>query len=230
MPLEASSLASLVFTDHLASFPTALAATRENPATGVVTHNVPDEFIKALCSAFVDAVKADNVTVLALVTGAADVVPFTPVTPVSFSLPGVDAAVSGFLLEMGWTGESGAAFADVVIGSVLRHTAELGLLQMDSGKVVGTGTGVVSPASNPGLAALLEGNLNGTLVSAFTDSGYFGQDDIPGNVVNDVLAAQLPTYASWLAKGFATIVASPAYVGNGSVTSPATEIGTGAIT
>ena len=230
MPLEASALSSLVFADHLVAFPLALAATRENPSTGVLSHNVPEELIKALCSAFVSAVTADNIVILAAVAGAADVVPLTPVVPVTFSLPGVDVAVAGFLLDQGWTGTGGPAFADVVVGSVLRNTAVLGLLQMDSGKVVGTGTGTVSPASNPGLAALVEGNLNPLLVTAFTDSGYFGQDDVPGNTVNETLAAQLPTYASWLAQGFATITASPLYVGNGSVPSAAAEVGTGAIT
>ena len=228
MPLTASALSSLVFTDHLAAFPEGLAATRENAATGVLTHNVPEELIKALCSAFVQAVTMSNVKIMAIVTGTADVVG-SPVAPTTFSFPGTAAAVSGFLADQEWTGESAQDFADIVIGSVLTRCAELALLHMDSGKVVGTGVGVVSSTSNPGLKSIVEGNLGGLLASEFTASNYFGQDDIPGATVNSVLAAQLPAYAKWLATGFATMTASPAYVGNTQVTSSASETGTGTI-
>lgn len=229
MPLTASILAPLVYADHVLAFPLSVAATRENSATGVASHNIPEQFLRALCTAFVDSVKAENVVVLGQVVGMSDL-PCFPVLPTPFVLPSTTVAVASFLAAQGWTGLHGAAFAAVAIGSVLSKSAQIGLLSMEMGITVGTGACVVAPLYNPGLASIVEANLNVELLAAFEASGYFAEGDTPGNPVNAILAAQLPKYASALALGFASITASPVYVGTTVGASASTEPARGRIT
>lgn len=216
MPLTATALASLVFTDHLAAVPTAVGAVRSNPLTGVLSHNVPEAFIGALCDAFVTALT--SMVIKDLGAGTSDVPGIAP--PVPFSFPGAPVAVSQFLVSSGWVGPSGALVANVFIGSTLLRASQLGLLQMQTNPLLGTGTGVVSVASNPDLEAAMFASLSTLLPLSFQATGKFGEGDIPGSPVNARLAVQLSAYAAALAKGVSSITANVAYVGNASTTAP----------
>ena len=226
MPITAPGLAAEVWAGYLAVMPTAAGALRANPATGVPPHNVPLAFITALATAWSSVLP--HVPILAQVTGTADL-PGLPPIPAPFQLPGSPAAVAAFLASSGWVGPVGAVVADAWIGGLLRATAHQGLLLMGACPTVGTGVGVVSPATNPGLAALLLPLLSTALPVAFQAAGVFGTGDVPGAPVNPLLAAQLPRYASALATGLASIIAAPGYVGTATVPAPAVGISSGAI-
>jgi hypothetical protein len=226
MPLTADGLAALVFTDHLSIFPTAMDATRENIQTGVPTHIVPEAFIGALCTAFVTALKA--ATIRDIGSGVLNGTGVAPPTP--FSFPGASAAAQVLIAQEQWTGTQSAGVATSYVTNVLLRSAQLGLLQMQPNPGVGTGTGVVSPVSNPDLQASLTAALNTQLPLAFQATGKFGEEDVPGAPVNAILAAQLPSYATALATGAATITAQVAYVGQTMVTTPVSGvINTGSI-
>lgn len=220
MPLTADGLAALVFTDHLSVFPSALDAVRENPQTGVPLHVVPEAFIDALCSGFVSALKM--ATVRDIGSGVLNGVGAAP--PVPFSFPGAVAAAQVLISQEQWTGVQAAGVATSYVTNVLLRTAQLGLLQMQPNPGVGTGTGIVSPASNPDLQASLVSALNVQLPLAFQATGRFGEGDVPGAPVNATLAAQLPSYAAALAMGASTLTAQVVYTGQTSATAPVSGI------
>jgi hypothetical protein len=89
---------------------------------------------------------------------------------------------------------------------------------------MGTGTGIVSPASNPALETAALAALNAALPVAFQATGKFGTGDVPGAPVNPILLAQLPGYAEALAKGIATMTATVPYVGVSTPTTPVAGI------
>lgn len=220
MPLTPPALASLVAIDHLSLFPSAVSAVRSNPATGVPPHNPSLVFIDALTDATVVALK--TLVISDIGTGSADV-PGNAI-PVPFTFPAIPAAQAYFLARMGWAGPMSSLAAQVFIGSVLLNVSKIGLLKMNPNPLMGTGTGVVSPASNPALEAAALAALQASLPVSFQATGKFGTGDVPGTPVNPILLAQLPGYAEALAKGIASITATVAYVGTAAPTSPVSGI------
>ena len=227
MALTGPSLAALVFADHLAFFPTAIDANRQNADTGVPLHNVPEAFISALCEGYVNAlltmvIKDIGAGVLGVPPGNA------PPLPVIF--PGMPIAVVQLLISQGWVGPTGALVAQSFVGNVLLRTSFVGLLQMRPNPLMAIGTGIVSPVSNLDLLPSMASALNTTLPLAFQASGKFAQNDIPGGPVNATLAARLPAYASALATGVASMTAAVVYAGVSGPTTPvAGAINTGQI-
>lgn len=220
MALTGPGLAALVFADHLSLFPTALAATRENPATGVLPHVIPEEFIGALCEGFVNALL--TMVIKDIGSGANDL-PGTAI-PVPFVFPAAPAAAAQLIATLAWTGPQAAGVASVYITSVLTKASTLGLLQMKTNPLMGTGLGLVTPASNPDLLSAMTAALNTTLPLAFQNALVFGEGDVPGAPVNAILAAQLPAYAAALATGVASLTASVAYVGTTATVVPVSAI------
>jgi len=215
MALTPSGLSSLVFLDHCAVFPTAAAFKRQNAETGVPPHIPSQAFIEALCNATVTAVK--SLTILDLGGGAVDVPGISP--PVPFSFPAISAAQAFLIAQQGWTGRDSSKAAGIFVGSVLTNVMKLGLLKMNPHALMGTGTGIVSPASNPALQAAAEAAINSAIAPAFQATGKFGTNDVPGTAVNPVLLKTLPAYAAALAKGIASITATVVYTGNNSTPS-----------
>jgi hypothetical protein len=197
-------------------FPSALSGVRENADTGVPRHVVSEQFIKALCTGVVTAVK--TLPINALGAGTLDV-PGVP-SPVPVTFPGIPVAQTYLIARQAWTGPSASLGAQIFVGSVLRNVSVLSVLVMPPNPLMGTGIGVVSPAANPGLEALALAALLAALPLAFQTSGFFGEGDIPGAPVNVRLLAQLPGYAEALAKGIATITTAVPYVGTGAPPTP----------
>lgn len=220
MPLTGPGLSELVFADHLAVFPTALSATRQNLVTGVPLHVVPEKFIEALCTGFVNALL--TMVIKDLGSGTSDV-PGTAV-PVPFVFPAAPAAAAQLIATLAWTGPQAIGVANSYITNILLRTSQLGLLQMQNNLLMGTGVGLVTPASNPDLLGAMTAALNTQLPLAFQAVGVFGEGDVPGAPVNAILVAQLPAYAAALATGVASMTATVAYVGTASTTAPVSAI------
>lgn len=220
MPLNGPSLAALVSVDHLALFPLAIGSIRQNPATGVPPHNPAIAFIDALCEGVATALI--TLPIRDLGSGTLDVPGNAPPVPVAF--PGIPAAQAQLIASAGWVGPQASLAAQVFVGSVLLNVSKISLLVMPPNLLMGTGTGIVSPASTAGLEAAALAALTPALQAAFQASGKFGAGDIPGAPVNPRLQAQLPLYAAAIAKGFSTITATVAYVGTGTVPAAATGI------
>lgn len=216
MPLTSQALSGLVFIDHLSLFPTSAGVLRSNPVTGVPPHIPAQAFITALCTAV--ATVLPTLPLFDIGGGTLDV-PGVPV-PVPVQFPGAPAAIAYLLSRQGWTGPQSAQAAQIFVGSVLLNVSKLALLQMNPNLLLGTGTGIVSPASNPGLEAAALAGLLGALPGAFQVSGKFGTGDVPGTPTNPQLLAQLPGYAEALAKGIASLTAQVPYVGNASNPAP----------
>jgi hypothetical protein len=211
MSLDIDQLSSAMFRDHLALFPDAVDATRLNIDTGVPFHNIPEQFIRALVTGVVTAL-ADGV-IFDVGSGKDD----TPgeARAANFTLPLTPIAVATFIVTQEWTGDDAPDVADLFIGELLRQVEKKGKLLMDDHQEMGTGTGIVQAASNPELAAALQAGLETSLVEAFTASGFFGEDDVPGAPVNSVLAEQLAVYAEAYAMGLSSIAATITYKGSG---------------
>lgn len=219
MPLTGPALSALVAVDHLSLFPLSAGSVRQNPATGVLPHNPAIAFIDALCAGVATALI--TLPIRDLGSGTADIPGVAVPVPVLF--PGIPAAQAQFIASAGWVGPQASLAAQVFIGSVLLNVSKISLLYMPPNPLLGTGTGIVSPASTAGLEAAALAALTPALQASFQASGKFGTGDIPGAPVNPRLQAQLPLYAAALAKGFSTITATVAYVGTASV--PATVTG-----
>jgi hypothetical protein len=217
MPLTGQTLAPLVFADHLALFPTAVNANRQNAITGVLPHNVPEAFISALCEGYANAL----ITMVIKDIGAGTLgVPPGLAPPVPVAFPAIPAAISQFIASQGLLGPAGALVAQSFIGNVLLRTSTIALLQMNPNPLMAIGTGIISPASNPDLLASMTSALNATLPAAFTASGKFAQGDVPGAPLNATLAARLPAYAAALAAGTASMTATAVYAGGTGPTTP----------
>ncbi len=225
MALTGPFLSSLVLRDHLALFPDAVDATRENVETGVPKHIVVVAFLDALCEGYVNALA--NGVILDIGQGDDDVDGVAQ--DVRFELPGIETAKLFFRVESGWVGEDADDVIDVFIGSTLRYTEQFGVLQMSDNKEMGTGTSVVSPLANPDLQSRLQAEMEKTLNDAFQASGKFGEGDVPGNPINATLAEQLSTYAAALSLGVASIVATVSYTGSGGGSSVSNVINSGSI-
>lgn len=220
MPLTSEGLAALVSVDHLAVFPTAAGSTRSNAATGILPHNPALAFIDALCDAVATAAK--TLPILDIGSGTQDVSGVAPPVPVTF--PAIPAAQAYLIARAGWTGVSSPLAAQIFVGSVLLNVSKLTLLQMPTNALLGTGTGIVSPASNPALEAAAIAAFSAALPVSFQASGKFGTGDIPGSPPNPQLLIQLTAIAEALAKGFASITATVPYVGTASVTTPVSGV------
>lgn len=216
MALVGKALGGLVGADHLGFFPGSAQSLRANPLTGVVPHNPALAFIDALCEGVATALL--TLTIQDLGSGTQDVSGTAVPVPVVF--PGIPAAQAYLIARMGWVGPMSGLAAQVFVGSVLLNVSKLALLQMKPNLLMGTGTGIVSPASNPALEAMALAALSASLPVAFQASGKFGEGDVPGAPCNAILLAQLPGYAEALAKGIATMTSTVAYVGTASVTTP----------
>lgn len=226
MALTSEGLSALVSVDHLSIFPTAATSTRANPATGVLPHNPALAFIDALCDGVVTAAK--TLPILDIGSGTQDVSGVAPPVPVTF--PAIPAAQAYLIARAGWVGVSSALASQIFIGSVLLNVSKLSLLQMPPNALLGTGTGIVSPASNPALEAAALLALQTALPVSFQASGKFGTGDIPGSPPNPQILIQITAIAEALAKGLASITATVPYVGTATVTTPVSGIvNTGAL-
>ena len=223
MPLAAQLIASLVYTDHLSIFPDAVDATRANPVTGVPLHVISEEFIKGLCTGLVNGVLA--VTLKDLGSGDDD----TPGTsgPETFTLPGIALAAVNFKIAQGWDGESSEDVLDLFIKAPLQFIEANALILMTDNANLGTGTGIISPASNPTLQAEAKETILTELRLAFEASGKFAKDDIPGNPVNEQLLVQLSAYADAYAEALASALATVDYTGGGGGSSVSGIVNTG---
>jgi hypothetical protein len=152
-------------------------------------------------------------------TGTIDVPGVAVPVPVTF--PGIPAAQAFLIARNAWAGQYGSLAAGVFVGSVLLNVSKTALLVMPPNPLMGTGTGVVSPASNPGLEAAALAALLAALPAAFQANGNFGTGDIPGAPPNPLILVQLTGIAEALAKGIATMTAVVPYVGT---TTPPTAI------
>jgi len=225
--LSVNAVSSLVLAEHFASFPQAVRAIRENPDTGVPSHNVQDAFITALCSAYISSLK--SMTILDIGGGTLGVPPGVA-PPATFTFPGARASRDVFLSATGWTGVHASSAAKSYTENILKSVAQVGLLHMRENVLMAIGTSIVSPASNPGLLAAMQASLLTTLPAEMQACGKFAQDDIPGNPVNSVLADQLPRYALALATGTATMLSSITYAGTaGSPTAVVGAVNSGSI-
>lgn len=220
MALTPAGLSALVVIDHLTLFPTAVAAVRSNPATGVIPHNPSFAFIDALCDAVVVALK--TLPIHDIGSGTADVL--GTAIPVPFTFPGIPAAQAQLIATSGWVGPQSALAAQIFVGSVLLNVSKLGLLVMPTNPLLGTGTGVVSLAANPGLEVAANAALMAALPVSFQATGKFGAGDVPGAPVNPTLLRQLPLYAAALAKGISTLSTAVPYVGTATPSPPVTGI------
>ena len=218
MPLDASEIAALVFTDHLAVFPDSLDVRRQDPNTGELY--VPAEaFIQALVGGLVAAL--GSVQILDKGDGEDN----TPGTadPVSFSLPGSRLAENSFKVLSGWDGEESDDVIAVFIGSVLGHVESRGLLQMSSNANMGTGSSIVSPESNPNLDELMYQELRVQMPLSFLASGKFGDP------VNKVVLDQIDNYCRVYADVIATLTATVEYTASGSGSAVSNVINTGSV-
>jgi hypothetical protein len=206
MPLDASVISNLVFTDYLAAFPDVIDATRSNPATGVPLHLPAEAFVQGLVGGVVAA--CGSVQILDKGDGD-DNGPGTA-SPVSFALPGAILAPATFKSLAGWDGESSDDAIAVFIGSVLQHVQAFGLLQMSDNADMGDGTSIVRPIS-------------------FQATGKFGEDDIPSNPVSKIVVDQLDDYCRAYAIALASITATVQYTAPGAGSSVNNVINTGAI-
>lgn len=219
MALIGTSLASLVFADHISAFPTAVTSIRSNAVTGVPPHIPSEEFISSICEAFALAAVKQVIFDNSVGAGA----PAGTPTPVPVTFPGAASGAALLIAQELWVGTSSVPWADVIITGLLTHAGSLALLNMNPNPFFGTGTGVVSAAVNGGLLAAMEAALNVELPLAFQTNGNFGTEDVPGTPANPELLVQLPSYAKGLATGFATITATVAYAG--ATAPPATVTG-----
>lgn len=223
MALSAQLLGNLVWADHLSVFPSAVDAIRQNPEKGITKHNSVEHMLRIICTALVDAVQ--KLVIRDLVTGTANVpgvfVP-TPGKPGAvFVFPAAVAAAQVFAASSGWAGRDGARAAATFITSPLTRLATVGSLVMDSPfPGVGTGVGVVSPASNVGLEALVASYLTTSLKASFEGSAYFFENDDPTLGLNKTVLRSIPRYAASLAKGIASITAATTYTGPVGATTP----------
>lgn len=214
MSINANALASAVFADHISKYPDAITAFRENQDTGVPRHLPSEAFIGALCDAM--ATILPNIVILDIGAGFAGA---GASAPVSFALPTIPLAEQTFLASEGWTGDEGHGVASIFIGSVLKAVQNQVRLQMDQSIYIGAG--VVSPVSNPLLAAQVSAALSTALPNSFQATGKFGQDDVPSNPVNETLSSQLNSYAQAFGVGMAGIIASTTYTGTPAAPIPA---------
>jgi len=222
--ISGASLSALVLADHVARYPESMAATRQNTLTGVALHRPVEELVRALCNGLASAMSqlrvADTVAGTANVPGVS--------VPVPYSFTAIPQAKAAFLAASGWVGADASGAADTFIVSPLTRLPAVSALAMDTPlATVGTGTGIVSSASNPALLAAATGLLNRSLLEAFQASGFFGTDDVPGSPVNRTLAATLPGYATGLATGVASVFAQVAYVGPAGATTPSAGVNSG---
>jgi hypothetical protein len=225
MPLDASVISNLVFTDYLAAFPDVIDATRSNPATGVPLHLPAEAFVQGLVGGVVAA--CGSVQILDKGDGD-DNGPGTA-SPVSFALPGAILAPATFKSLAGWDGESSDDAIAVFIGSVLQHVQAFGLLQMSDNADMGDGTSIVSPPSNPNLEDLFFDELQKQMPISFQATGKFGEDDIPSNPVSKIVVDQLDDYCRAYAIALASITATVQYTAPGAGSSVNNVINTGAI-
>ena len=214
MALSSSGLAGLVLADYFAVFPTAAAVLRENTTTGVLPHNPPTEMITAICTGVVDALKMmlvrDNYT------GVAGTTAYAQMTPPIFN-PGIITAQSVSLMStLGWVGGSATPLVDVLINSLFQAITATGSIKMPPLVGGGTGVGLVTPSVNPSLAAAMTAACQSTLVSAFTATGYFAIDDIPGGGLTPQMAAMITGLSSAYGSVVGSVTASVTYTGGSS--------------
>jgi hypothetical protein len=223
VPITKTSLANLVFADHVAKFPDAATSSRSNSEGGIGTHNPAKEFINCLCEGLANAVTKATVLDIYVGTaggGSALPVPFTIDEPVVQSyLTLFRSTVPVWKNSPGWTGPDALDASDTLVGSPVRNLAKVGFLQMNPPPGMGNGSGTVSIVSNGLMVAPLTGALTASLTAAFAASGYFNQDDdsTKSGTVNPVVSAQIPTWASVWAGMVANIRATIAYAGSPSI-------------
>lgn len=209
------SLHGPVFNSYCAAFPTARAARRSNPAAGIPDHCIPEAYWRALTRALETTLP--SLILYDLGAGSNDL-PGTSL-PVPFLLPAIPAALSQFLLDTGWSGPHALQVASFMVSAPLLEVVAQGRLRMDLNPLLGTGVGIVSPASNPGLFGTARAALEGALLAAFTDS-YFSVDDLPGNPPTPQIVRTIPHFATAYATAIASLTAAVPYTGSGIITAP----------
>jgi hypothetical protein len=225
MPLTGGGLAGLTFSQHVALFPLSVNALRDNQATGVARHNPVQQLILGLATGLVATI--NSLTWTGAILGAAD--PVGTAVPVPFVIPAAPAAAALFLSSSKWVGVSSVKFSQSVIQNMLLNLSVLGLFNGGKSLTVGTGSAVVSLASNPGIRAAAKGSLLSTLPVALKATGVFGVGDVPGAPINHELAKTIPYYAEAYSMALASLLATVPYVGTAATTAAAGGIVTGGI-
>jgi len=203
MALSGSTLTPLVYADYLATLPLATGANRSNPSMGIPFHNVPFVLVQAISTGFSSALLtmavSDNYVGSAGATGVA-----APTVPV-FN-PGVMAsALLQFTSSMAWAGPSGALVADVLITSFFAQVAGITQIQMNPIPGGAVGTGTVSPAANPSLAAAFTSACSAAIMAQISASGYFNVGDV---VVGGAPTPQIARLVTNLSTAYGSVVGS----------------------
>ena len=225
MALSGTGLAALVYKDYLASMPTASTANRTNASAGIPTHNVPFELVSAVSKGFSTAllsmIVSDNYV------GSAGGGSST-ITPPVFNPGLVTQATTSFTASMGWAGPSAAVFTNVMINLFFVNVAAITQIQMNPLPGAGPGTGLVTPGSNPSLAAAMTSACSAAIIGEITATNKFNLNDIIGGSPTP----QIALLATNLSTAYGTIVggvtATIPYVGTASTpTSPLTAVNSG---
>lgn len=209
--MSASALAARVMVDWAAAFPDALRVRRSNGGTGVPAHNPATKLVEGIAAGFIDVMSVTPIADLGAGTAG------TPgaAAPVRFGFPASSAAAALFLTSSGWVGVSAPLVANVWVGSLLSRFAETAVILMPPNVGMAAGTSVVSPASNPGLASSLPGQLTRAIVSRLEETGCFCADDIPGGPLTPEMLRWIPSLGAALGMGAASVTAQVTYVGAG---------------
>lgn len=226
MALNADSLASLVFANHLSVFPDAVKSVRGNPEAGVATHSPVERLIHGLATGLVDALSL--VRWVGTIEGTDDG-EGTPQSVVQVSMPGIPIAVSTFLIDTGWNGEYAGDVAQVFIQYMLENVQFASVFQGDPSPDVGTGTATFNSVTSPGLQAQVQSALYSKISAALLAEGVFHKDDVEGNPLNAVLAEQVTHYAKAYAVGLSSISVTLSYEGDGGSSNDASGQVTGGL-
>lgn len=223
MPLVGSALSGAVFGKYVSTMPTAAAAVRTNVLMGVPTHCVPQVMIECICNAFATALTM--MTVKDIVTGTAGAGTAAPV-PFVFPPPAIAGAQTQFIASMAWAGPSAPILATALITDVATQAMAMGQVQMGPPPGVGVGAGVISPASNPHLAAAMSATVSGQLNTFFTASKMFNLGDAPAGALTPQIALLIANLSTAYGSIVGAVTGNVAYVGSAS-TSAAATTGTG---
>lgn len=217
--LDARALTGVVFADYLGAFPGAVKV--KVSVNGTPTCPAK-EYVSALATGFIDA--ARTLTLFDNTTGQADT-PGAP-TPAVLQVPGAAAAVPVFLAAAGWSGPQSAAVGRVLVQQMLTRFAEQALVQMNPSAGVGTGVGVLSPASNSALDSMFQAALMGTLQAAFKKPVFCREFDVSQGLNPQILRSLKP-FAQAYGVGLKTLTATVSYTGTGLVPAGASTVNTG---
>ena len=213
-PSRVSSLAGGVWTVYSTAIPTATSALRENSLATppVLPHNPMLEMVTACCGAWVDVLNTltakDNYVGTA---GAAS----SP--PTKFAFSAAEAAGAALAASMVWAGAAAVPVARALTTDIANQLIAQVQIQMPPPVGGGTGTGAISPGSNPDYTALQPAFLS-ALMARFTSTGNFFIGDSPALGLTKEILFLLNNLAANYVTILASIAAPTVYTGSASST------------